>query len=280
MARARLIKPAFFGDVTLSEVSRDARLLYTGLWQLMDRRGLMEYHPKLVKRDLFPYDDDVGAPIIEGWVAELARIGRLRVVRFEGKRYLHCPHLPKHQSFHHREEPNALIPGAVALAPDEARADVPGQPQASPGPDSVEPSASRTEADTEAEAGERSVSVSEETALSEKPAGKKRARHEYPPEFEALWAKYPEQYRGTKWDGFRQWDALAADDKVLFLRALRFVEDYWRDPPENARHLKDFCRFVSKDDWKGWLAGPPPTHARGVKPQPQVLSFGGPDVQN
>lgn len=163
MARARLIKPAFFGDVTLSEVSRDARLLYTGLWQLMDRRGLMEYHPKLVKRDLFPYDDDVTATVVEEWVIELARINRLRVVRFDGKRYLHCPYLPKHQHFHREEKPNALIPAEVETAPEELfpakPRPAPCGPGANPVPAQCEPEANPalicnriSETNTEAEA--------------------------------------------------------------------------------------------------------------------------------
>jgi hypothetical protein len=128
-----MIKPEFFGDVVLSEVSRDARLLYAGLWQLMDRRGLMEYHPKVVKRDVFPHDEDIGAADVEAWLWSLVRIGRVRVLDFDGKRYLHCPHLPKHQHFHQNEKPNALLSDDIATKGVEVRPPpVPKPPQDGP----------------------------------------------------------------------------------------------------------------------------------------------------
>lgn len=112
MARARVVKPEFFGDVVLAEVSVWARLLYIGLWQLMDRRGIMEYHPKTVKKDVFPYDDVTTAQI-EAWVGELCAIGRLKSISVEGKLYLYAPTLTKHQHFHCNEKPNQLIPDSV-----------------------------------------------------------------------------------------------------------------------------------------------------------------------
>ena len=113
MARGRVIKPSFFGDVTLSEVCRDARMLYVGLWGHMDRRGVMEYHPKLVKKDVFPYDEDVGVKQIADWVNALVGIKRLYVIEHAGKQYLFGPYLKRHQHFNVKEKPNHLIPKEV-----------------------------------------------------------------------------------------------------------------------------------------------------------------------
>ncbi len=55
--RARNIKPGFFTNEVLSEVSFGGRLLFIGLWTICDREGRLEDRPKRIKMQLFPYDD-------------------------------------------------------------------------------------------------------------------------------------------------------------------------------------------------------------------------------
>ena len=54
--RARNIKPGFFDNEDVGEVSHTARLLFIGLWCLADRNGILEYRPKKIKLKIFPYD--------------------------------------------------------------------------------------------------------------------------------------------------------------------------------------------------------------------------------
>ena len=158
MARARILKPEFFEDITLSGVSRDARLLYAGLWQHMDRRGLMEYHPKLVKKDVFPYDDDATSERVDIWVKELVTVGRLKLISHGGKTYLYCSTLPKHQHFHHAEKANRLIPALdmPGAGPSNSSEENWDKPEASPVQASdkpgIDPTDTDTDTDTEAEA--------------------------------------------------------------------------------------------------------------------------------
>lgn len=107
--RTRYLKPDFYGDTTLAQVGISARYFYAGLWTLMDRRGLCAYDPLLLKRELFPYDATIGADEIESMAAELVRIGRLKLLAADGKRWLWCPKLPAHQKFHRDERPKYLI---------------------------------------------------------------------------------------------------------------------------------------------------------------------------
>lgn len=75
--RARNIKPGFYTNEQLAECSMAARLLFPGLWMIADREGRLEYRPKRIKAEVFPYDDvDVSA-----LVGELAREGL--VVEYE-----------------------------------------------------------------------------------------------------------------------------------------------------------------------------------------------------
>jgi len=62
MARARNLKPSFFTNDKLAEISALGRLLFAGLWTIADREGRLEDRPKRIKAELLPYDDcDVGA---------------------------------------------------------------------------------------------------------------------------------------------------------------------------------------------------------------------------
>ena len=44
MARSRVIKPEFWSDEKLARVSREARLLYIGLWSTCDDAGRTKGH--------------------------------------------------------------------------------------------------------------------------------------------------------------------------------------------------------------------------------------------
>lgn len=54
--RARNIKPGFFKNEFLAECDPMARLLFAGLWCLVDKEGFAEYRPKRIKAEIFPYD--------------------------------------------------------------------------------------------------------------------------------------------------------------------------------------------------------------------------------
>lgn len=57
MARNRMIKPEFWKDDALSEVSPYTRLLYIALWNFSDDFGYLEYRLKKIKVECLPYDD-------------------------------------------------------------------------------------------------------------------------------------------------------------------------------------------------------------------------------
>lgn len=157
MARIRYIKPEFYSDTTLSEVSIISRYFYAGLFCQMDRQGVCEADPKLLKREIFPYDDDVSPKVVDDLINELVRAGRL--VRFEQgrKRYLYCPKLIEHQNFHKDEKvkypfsPEYLSRLLEPDHPDTVPA--PCKPGAPLMPKSIDIDAKTTETETETEIG-------------------------------------------------------------------------------------------------------------------------------
>jgi hypothetical protein len=105
MARARTIKPGFFKNEDLAECSFEARLLFAGLWTLADRDGRLEYRPKRIKAELFPFD----AVEIHDLAVELH--GRKLLVMYEvaGTSYIEIPGFRKHQR-PHPKEPRSELP--------------------------------------------------------------------------------------------------------------------------------------------------------------------------
>jgi hypothetical protein len=55
--RARSLKPGFFKNEELAELSFETRILFEGLWCFSDREGRFEWRPKKIKVEIFPYDN-------------------------------------------------------------------------------------------------------------------------------------------------------------------------------------------------------------------------------
>lgn len=109
MARMRSIKPEYWADRKAARMlSRDARLLYIGLWNFADEHSRMHGDARYVKGQVFPYDDDIDLDAIDRLLAELDAAGR--VVRYEvdGDPYLFLPKLGKHQRLEPGKVPSRL----------------------------------------------------------------------------------------------------------------------------------------------------------------------------
>ena len=54
MARNRVIKPKFWDDAKIGRLTRDARLLYIGLWNFSDDIGVVIGNSIWLKSKIFP----------------------------------------------------------------------------------------------------------------------------------------------------------------------------------------------------------------------------------
>lgn len=106
MSRIRQIKPEFYLDDELAQCSRDARLLFPGLWILADRAGRLEYRPAKIKAQVFPYDDDIDAAKTRELLEQLASRRFILIYEVDGKIV--------HPDSHVREAP-ALPPQRTAV---------------------------------------------------------------------------------------------------------------------------------------------------------------------
>jgi hypothetical protein len=112
--RIRSQKPEFWQDQELAEsCSRDARLVYKGLWNMCDEWARTRGDARHVKGALLPYDDDLGPGDVDALIDELVTAGK--VVRYfaNGGTYLWLPNLHRHQ----RLEPDR-VPSRLPAPPD------------------------------------------------------------------------------------------------------------------------------------------------------------------
>lgn len=97
MTRIRSIKPESCLSETLAGISDRACLLFAYLPCFCDDEGRMRYSPQLVKAQIFPLRDHIGADECERLADELARAGLVRLYEAEGRRYLAVTNFSEHQ---------------------------------------------------------------------------------------------------------------------------------------------------------------------------------------
>lgn len=125
MARIRSIKPEFWSSEQVMSCSRDARLLFIGLWNFVDDEGRISNSAKSIKAQVYPSDEDINSETVRRWIDELS--ARELVLQYEvaGRLYLQVT------GWHHqkidRKRPSKLPPPSLgdfstmrqrALAPD------------------------------------------------------------------------------------------------------------------------------------------------------------------
>ena len=104
--RTRDLKPGFFRNLELSELPPITRLLFAGLWCFSDRRGRCRDNPKLIKADVFPYEN---VPV-EKHLKALAERGFIERYEVDGQRLIWIPTFHNHQHPHPNEQESMLPP--------------------------------------------------------------------------------------------------------------------------------------------------------------------------
>lgn len=94
--RIRTIKPEFWESESLGRVSREARLLFIGLFTCCDDSGRARAGSRLLASRLYPYDTDA-VKRVPGWLSELEAEKCIRVYQSDGETYLDIPKWLSHQ---------------------------------------------------------------------------------------------------------------------------------------------------------------------------------------
>lgn len=104
MARIRSIKPGFCSSEDIAGLTRDERLHFILLWTYADDKGRGKDHPKLLKAELYPLDDDISTTMVEEWQVALEQKDRIRRYEIGGRRYFEVVNWDHHQKPQHPKE--------------------------------------------------------------------------------------------------------------------------------------------------------------------------------
>lgn len=96
MARNRMIKPKFWDDTKIGRLTRDARLLYIGLWNFSDDIGIVIGDSVWLKSKIFPYDQ-IQIQQFEKWMNEFVINGFICLLSYKGERFIYLPNFTRHQ---------------------------------------------------------------------------------------------------------------------------------------------------------------------------------------
>lgn len=113
MARIRTIKPEFYLDEELAELSIYARFIFPGLWQHADSEGRLEDRHRVLKLAILPWDDQDFNALLD----ELANAGFILRYEVGGNRYIHIKQFLKNQRLSGKE---ATTPSTHPNPPCEA----------------------------------------------------------------------------------------------------------------------------------------------------------------
>lgn len=107
MARIRNIKPEFFLNEDLAELSAETRLAFIGLWTLADWEGRLQERPKRMRLELFPYHPNTDMEQILSGLEQKRFIVRYSV---DGENYIQITNFKKHQyiSGKEKEKPSQI----------------------------------------------------------------------------------------------------------------------------------------------------------------------------
>jgi hypothetical protein len=106
MARIRSLKPSFWSDEAVADLSRDARLLLIGLISFADDDGRFLASTSAIAGYIYPHDD-LSTVKIRKWLDEIASVGIIRLYTVNRREYGHFPKWSTHQRIN-KPQPSTL----------------------------------------------------------------------------------------------------------------------------------------------------------------------------
>lgn len=220
MARIRSIKPEFWTDEKIVELSPWARLLFIGLWNFADDDGRMVYSPKRAKMQIFPAD----LVEVSELIGELRRENLVRIYTVDSVEYLEIPGFSRHQKIDRRTA--SKLPPPPELDEDSTSpAELPRTPP------------------TEGKGRE---------GIGGEGKGKEVGGADAPTAY--AWEGRVIRLTQPDFDKWRQAYAAIPD----FLAELQAADDYYAEnPPDGGRWFFPVSRWLKKENERAKETGPP-----------------------
>lgn len=200
-----MVKPEFLDDEKLATISRDARLLFIGLWINSDDYGVVKGNHKWLKSKIFPYDECSSQQFTK-WLTELENIDCIRPFSTSGENFYWIRTFSQHQTINKPSQTRNPTP------PDTLQ-------HYSGSPTVALPS--ETEVETEVET-EKKLSCSSPT--------EKRAVMS--DGFDVFWKEYPrkigKQIAFRSWEKLKKAKVLPPIEKILQAVKQQIDSDQWQ----------------------------------------------------
>lgn len=108
MSRIRTIKPDFWTDEKIVDLSAFARLLFIGMWNFVDDEGRAVFSPRELKMRILPADDVDASALVD----EIRRKGLIKVYEIDSKEYFEVKGFAEHQKIDKRR-PSKIPPAPI-----------------------------------------------------------------------------------------------------------------------------------------------------------------------
>lgn len=124
MPRQRMIKPKFWEDKKIGKLRPESRLMYIGMWNFADDKGVLSNDPVLIKARIFPYDKDMNVARIAKMLQEMEEMKLFKVIEWNGDSYIYIHNFLKHQKINKPNLDELNIPvDELEKITDESRND-------------------------------------------------------------------------------------------------------------------------------------------------------------
>lgn len=109
MPRIRTIKPQYWDDLKIAKLSRDARLIFIGMWNFADDNGAIVADATWLKSKILPYDQ-LPSGQFQKWINEIITAGLLVCLQHRGEEFFHVRGFTKHQVINRPNKSDVFIP--------------------------------------------------------------------------------------------------------------------------------------------------------------------------
>jgi hypothetical protein len=230
MARIRTIKPEFWKDEKIMDCKPTERLLFIGLWNLVDDYGRFELSPRTIRAEIFP-EDELTADNVRDMLMSLSSKGLITIYAVEGREYFLVTNWDKHQRIDNKAKPK--YPSPFGDIPSEEKQVL------------VKTYEGSEKKSQEGKGREREKEIS-------CPVGKPtRTKVGYSEEFDkSFWEPYPRSPNMSKQEAWREWQKLDPADRPLACKAVEPFKRFLKTKPNlETVHA---CRFLSQRRFEGF----------------------------
>lgn len=112
MPRNRMIKPQFWDDSKIAKISRDARLLYIGMWNFCDDLGIIRADVVWLKSKIFPFDQ-IQIQQFEKICQEILRNGFISLFSYRNEKFYYLPKFSLHQKINKPNFEDVNVPKGI-----------------------------------------------------------------------------------------------------------------------------------------------------------------------